>query len=365
MELWPRRIVQTTMISLLFAVYPGFLQQHIAITYGNAFLVLSGYLASFGLMVWAVRGLRWKTLLYAASIPLAAYSVFTAEHFFGLELLRPIFIWIVLSDSIIDLKLRLKRTLLLWIPYFIIDLLFLIWRISTPTPRAEITLLKSLDKNPVQAVAALANTIVADLYTSAIAALQPIIDLSWLEAYPPAVLYQWIIIVTAASAVVGAALLIVRPRFINQGMKVPDRRWALGAIGLGIFALLAAGIPIWPTNLRIALDFPWDRFTLPMMFGAAVLWVGLIELTTFLPYQNIVLVALLAGLASGFHYQNALRFRMDWLAQRDYFWQLTWRAPGIKPGTILLTSEMPFEYDWDNSLTAPLNWTYAPDLQGA
>lgn len=25
---------------------------------------------------------------------------------------------------------------------------------------------------------------------------------------------------------------------------------------------------------------------------------------------------------------------------------------------------MPFEYDWDNSLTAPLNWTYAPDYEG-
>jgi len=40
--------------------------------------------------------------------------------------------------------------------------------------------------------------------------------------------------------------------------------------------------------------------------------------------------------------------------------QLTTRAPGIKPGTLLLTHEFPFRYYSDNSLTAPLNWTYSP-----
>jgi hypothetical protein len=53
-------------------------------------------------------------------------------------------------------------------------------------------------------------------------------------------------------------------------------------------------------------------------------------------------------------------YRQEWRAQKDFFWQLAWRAPGIRPGTTLLTSELPFTYSSDNSLTAPLSWTYAP-----
>jgi hypothetical protein len=40
---------------------------------------------------------------------------------------------------------------------------------------------------------------------------------------------------------------------------------------------------------------------------------------------------------------------------------LTWRAPAIKPGTLVLTRNFPLTYFSDNSLTAPLNWIYAPN----
>jgi len=39
---------------------------------------------------------------------------------------------------------------------------------------------------------------------------------------------------------------------------------------------------------------------------------------------------------------------------------MSWRIPAITPGTLLLTPELPFNFYSDNSLTAPLNWIYAP-----
>ena len=39
---------------------------------------------------------------------------------------------------------------------------------------------------------------------------------------------------------------------------------------------------------------------------------------------------------------------------------MTWRAPGLEPGTIVLMNEE-LSYFADNSLGAPLNWIYAPD----
>jgi hypothetical protein len=56
-----------------------------------------------------------------------------------------------------------------------------------------------------------------------------------------------------------------------------------------------------------------------------------------------------------------MNYRKEWLMQEDFFRQLVWRAPEIQSGTVLLTSELPFTYYSDNSLTAPLNWTYSPD----
>ncbi|MCZ7551042.1 MAG: hypothetical protein B6D39_02150 [Anaerolineae bacterium UTCFX2] len=361
--LWPRNPLQTSAIAILFAVYPGFKQQHIAITYSNAFLVLALYLSSWGFMIWSLRRLSRFWLLYLISLLLAIYTVFTAEHFFGLELLRPVFLWIVLSETVSHYGERLKKTLLLWLPFLAIDLAFLVWRISNPTPRAQITLFERLTSDPSGAVISLAETVLRDILTASFSAWSQIFRLDWLSAQPPGTTVRFVVIALAAAAATGLALIFAAGHRRDIDARA-GLRWAIPAIGLGLFSLLAGGIPIWPTNLRLELFFPWDRFTLPMMFGAALLLAGLIELLNFAPPINMALVVVCAGLAAGFHYQIALSFRADWLSQRDFFWQLAWRVPGLEPGTILLTSDLPFEYDWDNSLTAPLNWTYAPQMQG-
>jgi hypothetical protein len=50
----------------------------------------------------------------------------------------------------------------------------------------------------------------------------------------------------------------------------------------------------------------------------------------------------------------------DWQAQKDLFWQMTWRVPGLQPGTLVLMNEE-LSFYADNSLSAPLNWIYAPE----
>jgi hypothetical protein len=50
----------------------------------------------------------------------------------------------------------------------------------------------------------------------------------------------------------------------------------------------------------------------------------------------------------------------DWQAHKNLFWQMTWRAPALKPNTVVLMNEELTFYA-DNSLSAPLNWIYAPN----
>jgi hypothetical protein len=381
--IWPKHVIETSSVAILFAVYPGFKQQYIAITYGNAFLVLALYLASWGMMLWSIRLTRRFWLLYLASILASLYAVFTAEHYFGLEFLRPFFLWLVLADigqavgvsgttaagqtvSSSPSRPRLKRTLLLWLPYLFIDLIFLAWRIANKTPRAQITLFSALKANPFGTVVNLAQTALQDIYKSSASAWLQTLDFNWLIDSSTSVLVKYAAIAGGIALGLAVFLIFLKHSFAASTSLTGSarRRWGWQATGLGLFALLLGGIPIWPTNLRIELFFPWDRFTLPMMLGASLLLVGLFELVGWRAWVSILLVALAAGLGAGLHFQNALEFRKDWLMQRDFFWQLAWRAPQIKPGTVLLTSDLPFPYDWDNSLIAPLNWTYAPQLQG-
>src|SRR6185503_14935028 len=79
---------------------------------------------------------------------------------------------------------------------------------------------------------------------------------------------------------------------------------------------------------------------------------------------RVVLLVMLVSLAAGKQYLSARAYQQDWETQKELFWQMTWRAPGIKPDTLLLMNEGALDYYADNSLSAALNWIYAPDNHG-
>ena len=109
--LWPARRVQLAWIALLFLVYPGFGQQSIAITFGHFFFVLTIYFLSLGAMLWSIRRPAWRIPLTAAALLGAAFNLFAMEYFFGLELLRGVFIWVALGETILPNRQRLIATL--------------------------------------------------------------------------------------------------------------------------------------------------------------------------------------------------------------------------------------------------------------
>ena len=76
------------------------------------------------------------------------------------------------------------------------------------------------------------------------------------------------------------------------------------------------------------------------------------------PRLNIAAVAVIAGLAVGWHFKDANLYRQIHRDQAIFFQELAWRAPGLKPGTLLLTNTFPDLLSGDNSLTAALNWVY-------
>jgi hypothetical protein len=364
--LWTQKYPEVTAVVMLFAVYPGFQQQYIAITYSSGFIVLAAFLASLGSMLWALRRPRWFWFLYLGSIALDGFGMFTAEYFFGLELLRPLMLWLVLGEEKADLRKRLVRVFLYWIPYLFLMLIFLAWRVSTPTPRGTIDIFSKLSAGSFGAVLDLAKMVIQNVYMASLLAWSRVFSLGILRAYGPPAILKYALVVLGTGCLVFIVLVFLRVRREPEQDSLPEPRtgWSIMAFVLGLYALLAGGLPVWMTNLHMDLEYPWDRLTLPMMLGVSLLFGSLLLLIPRWRLLSYGSLAVAVGLAAGLHYQSALSYRQEWTLQQDFFWQLAWRAPSIQPGTVILTSELPFVYDYDSLLTAPLNWTYAAFLSG-
>jgi hypothetical protein len=364
--LWPRYTLQVTIVSLLYLVYPGFKQQYIAVTYSTDWIALATFFLSFGLMLLAVRKPRWFWPLMAASWLTAALVMFADEYYFGLELLRPVFLWIAVSEKVSSIRKRIWRVLTLWAPYVAIMGIFLVWRLFlTVTPRGKVSIFDDLLGNPLSTILGLIRTIFLDALQSGVIAWLQTLNIPALNAPGslPIWAYAGVVLIISVLMVFYLARLRVSStdKPSDETLSSLNKYWALQAIAMGIFALLIAGWPFWTTNLPIGLEFPWDRFNLAMMLGSSLFLAGLLALLTRSQLQKAIVVGILIGLAAGLHLQNANTYRKEWNSQKEFFWQLTWRAPNIKPGTTVLGTELPFTYFSDNSLTGPLNWIYAPD----
>ena len=364
--IWPRHPQQSAWTTLLFVLYPGFSQQFIAVTYSQVFIVLAAFLFSLASMIWAVRQQRRFWLWMALSLLSSGLVLFTVEYFFGLELLRPLILWLALRESTPERGKRLKRVLSIWAPYLVILIIFFVWRVFlTDTPRGDVKLIPRLISNPVSALLGLIQTIGRDIYSSSVLAWAQTVQLGRLENFGGSsiVLYLGLVIASsvAAMGMMSAYMKSVPGEALPISEQAAGVNWSKDAILLGIVGLLVGGWPFWAAGYPITLDFPWDRFSLAMMLGTSLLLAGLLSFLVRQPIPRWLGFSVLIGLAVGLQFQHANTYRREWNAQRDFFWQWSWRAPAIQPGTTVLTSELPFVHYTDNSLAAPFHWLYAPD----
>jgi hypothetical protein len=355
--LWPDHKPQVAWIVFLFTVYPGFSQQYIAVTYGNGFLVFVIFILSLGLMVWAFRKPTWFWTLYLISFLLSALTIFTVEYFFGLELMRPVLIWLLLRERFPNPIKRSWRAFLFTLPYLSFMSAFAWQRLFIrASPRAAPILLQELRDDPGGALRGLLKTIASDFWEVSFRA--------WWNKLPALgsleTLWPYIGIVLGAVSLTFLYLLyLARSVSPAENQPSPGTNWSMQAIVVGIWTFMVCGWPVWLTQLKISLLFPFDRFTLITMLSTAILLGGLIGMLSRRIWIGPLAIGILVGVSVGAQYLHRLDYLRDWDLQKSFFWQLAWRVPGIEPGSILFTSEIPFHYSSDNSLTAPLNWMYA------
>jgi hypothetical protein len=347
-ELFPKQTRFALMTALLFLVYPGFNQQWGAYLYSHFFIILSFFLFSYFLMLHATRGRYW--LKTGFGLFFSALNLWMHEYFFVLELIRPAVIWTALREENLDFRARLRLTFSLWVPYLAVFVAAVLSRLFIFNNQIYEIGVDQAGTTPIN----LLITIPSSLWTVTVAAWAQVFRMPDLAIDGPRTILVYGAVTLVTYGVLVAALFGRQA----QGVERSDRKDALWAIGLGLFILLVAGWPFWLTGVPVSLGYPANRATLSFMLGVSLLFAGFLAL---LPHRfDWILLAVFVSLAAGRQFQWSNEFRRDWNAQKNLFWQMTWRAPALEPGTIVMMNEK-LAYYADNSLGAALNWIYAPD----
>ncbi len=342
-QLFPQREKFALTLSLLFLLYPGFNQQWGSYLYSHFFIVFFFFLLSFLLM------LRGKTI---PALIFSALNLWMMEYFFVLELIRPFIIWTSLQ-AISSPKERIIRTLKLWTPYLAVFVLAVLSRIFIFNNQVYgFSIKDQLVEAPVATIILLLQNIFTSLWTVTGAAWALIFQFPNPSVDGPRITFIYSVVVVAVGAL---AMFGWQKQAQVEERSGREIGWI---IALGVVMLLLGGPPFWLTNVPVSLGYPANRATLSFLLGASFVFAGLLEL---IPAKiKYAIVVAFVALAAGRQFLWANEFRRDWTYQKNLFWQMTWRAPGLEKNTMVLINE-DLKYYADNSLGAALNWVYAPD----
>jgi hypothetical protein len=403
-QIWPGHKRQTLVASLLFLVFPGYSQHWVAFTHINQeWIPFIFYLLSFGFTAHALRSqfaLRHlhgtqvqvspsvlpgsraagrvvgdfpayrdrdeaeaqitkqpliisKYTIYALLLLIA--GVFPTEYFVSIEPMRFLFIWVIVSEQFNGFGQRVVETLKRWWPYLLIWLANGAWLAYFYTVGGYASYEVEVVNEPLTAVH-IFSAMGEAIWKAGFYIWAQILVLTSRTATAPTTF------ATFALMFVAFVLIFFYLRKLNPSEN-NIKKFAIPAILIGLAGIVLGRIPSFAAGLPLTLQSSFDRFMISMMLGGGLFITGLLEISIRSPRIKTYVFALLVALGIGQQFFNANIFRRDWAKQREIYWQLAWRIPAMKPGTALLTHQLPIDYETDLSFTAPINWMYAPDYQ--
>lgn len=330
---WPRKPVQTFSAAVLFAVYPFFSLQFFPIAYSEIWLSYVFLCLSVAFSLLAVRRPERFVSFTALAVFFKLAHVFSSEYTWFIEVMRPALLWCALPSEL-SMRERFRRTVFFWLPYFLLFAGAALWRgfFYVPT-RATFQVQAEFLDNPLIFLQFWALNILSDAVLSLIT--------SWYEILSPsyfALTERWNGILLGLSFLSALFLFFYISR-LPQSPQTPeaDRRWAAQAFLTGALVIACGIAPYYLAgyNIYLAKSPINSRFALGFLPGAALTIAALLETVISSRRTRIVLLALMVGFSIGWHNRYTRHVRRVWEEQSDLFRQLAWRAPALKPGTVV------------------------------
>jgi hypothetical protein len=362
--IWPDKKFETAIAAMLFAVYPGFLQQPNAATFKN---LLLGYdLALFSILatIWAAKANRtWKSIILVVLAVLCAglyFGIF--EAMIGLEGARVLLLWYVLwKKSGAAPKKAILPTLKWSIPYFLLTGAFVFWRVFLFQSERRATnvdvLFSSYGATPLHSLFGIVIETVKDIWEATVLAwFVPFYQFTRAGAYR-----EFGTAIVLAILAVGAVILYIwyakRQALVREteaGTGSAEVAWMW--LGLPIVAM--AVLPIVLSGRNISFEVQWDRYAYHATLGIILAVAGFI-FSALRSSARWIVALILIGMSVVTHYFSADYYRDYWSYNRELWWQLSWRAPMLKENTLVFVS-MPFGFAEDYEVYGPANMVYYP-----
>ena len=324
--LWPTKKMDLKWITLLVLVFPGFKQQWISVIYTHVFLVMALYFVSLTLFVREIRAGGKPSPRMAGAILLSLVCMTAVEYVAGLELLRPFIIYMLISQAgKFSFGEKFRRTLKLWLPYLLVFVLFLIYRVFIAS--SVLYKVQQMDGLTSSPLATLWDMVTQQFKNADITTLP-----AWAQIIQPLTNFNQASLFSKLNLALLAGFLLASLFFLRKTLRdvQTSPTWLAAPTFGAMLSLLAAGLPFWAANLAPSTQFPSDRVMLPFMLGSSILIYALICLATVKPAIRLVLFSLVFSLAAVFQVYQANLFREDWEDFEQFFQQLSWRIPSLE-----------------------------------
>lgn len=355
--IWPNHKREFYWLGALLMVYPGFVQQTQSAAFSRHIMALFLFALSLYLMALAIKHPSWARVFFPLSWVATFMHLFTIEYFSGIELLRPVLIWVLYANGNKKNLRLLKRVLLISLPYLLVTAFFLwvrffyfpaAFQTSVPLDKFNSTMVE-LQSSFIETVLGYFNRGLLDLLY---ATLQVWVDsITGLDGFT----FQRRIALFAFG--VGALFAFVFSfLYSTKEEDVSERISATTTLFIGFLFFVTSALPVWAIGKGVGSG-GWNvRFTLAPMFGASLMAVSLVLLFVRPAGRKWIFGFLLMfSVATQIWMVNL--YRRDWTTQLDYYWQLYWRAPSFQASTAVLGFEYP-----SHMITHDLDSTWAINI---
>jgi hypothetical protein len=293
------------------------------------------------------------------------------EWFIGLEALRFAILLYLASDGghitvlLEKPRRRLKKMLLFWLPFAIASLAFLYWRViifhSTRSQTDIPGLLESFRSNFLLSSISIFTDLVRNYLNLVFAAwVVPFYD-----RFNPLRLRDMLLAGTIGIIALILVYLVWNGAFRKDGSTEPAKTADFDAVNpawlfwLGSIGVIATLIPVIFGQREVNFSM-YSRFTYPGSIGA-VLIVGAVLLLIRNNAGRAILISLLVGISVTANVANGMHFVRVWESMRDFWWQVSWRIPQIKPETLIIANYQYAPIAEDFYVWGPASLVYFPE----
>ena len=366
---WPGRRQANFFMAALFLLFPGFL-------WWVSGFEFQPYVLSVGLQAFSIactlkaivsNSTSWRLGWTAAAILSGWTYLALVEYAIGMEVFRLLCVYLLVQRETPQWKFipSVLKTLRVSALHLSIPVVFVLWY-------------QFLFENWRQAQDA--GTQLGRLFDSPLTMAWRLVDLA--RSFLNVTIFAWVVpfyqnfygnrlreillgLVFAALVIllVWVAQRFMKPEFDPEQNEHTSSNWQMELIWAGLLGTLGGVLPVVLAN-RVVTFERISQYTLPASLTGVIFLAGLVYSVSQRRIREMILASIL-GLAVLSQHGLAAQAVKEEKTISDFWWQVVWRAPDIKPGTTLVALYPGIAYgDGNDVVWGPANFIYAPEHQG-